>query len=67
MNKISNNIKPHISSIDDVDDVDDVIEQDTFSPSSSPSKIEQWLLAIACTSFFPLVYLVGSFVKEWLN
>jgi len=27
-----------------------------------PSKLEKWLVAIACASFFPLVYLIGRAV-----
>jgi len=26
------------------------------------SKLEKWLVAIACVSFFPLVYLIGKAV-----
>lgn len=30
-------------------------------------KVEKWLIALACLSFFPLIYLLGKAVTKWLN
>ena len=30
-------------------------------------KIKDWVIAIACLSFFPLLYLMGRTIKLWLE
>ena len=31
------------------------------------SKLEKWAVAIACATFFPLIYLIGRTIKYLLN
>lgn len=30
-------------------------------------KLERWLVTIACLSYFPLAYLIGKAIIEWLQ
>lgn len=30
-------------------------------------KLERWLVAIACLSYFPLAYLIGKAIIDWLH
>lgn len=31
------------------------------------SKLEKVLIAIACVSFFPMVYLIGRIIIKWIG
>ncbi len=31
------------------------------------SKSQQWLITVACLSFFPLIYFLGKLIIEWIK
>lgn len=39
------------------------------APKMTPvySKTQQWVIGIACITFFPLVYLIGWWITQWLK
>ncbi|MCB0638871.1 MAG: hypothetical protein KDC54_19720 [Lewinella sp.] len=51
------------------------MENHTASKRTSPAPQQptsfttnrQWLVTIACLTFFPLIYLLGRTVLEWLS
>lgn len=44
-----------------------VEEKEKENPMIEESEPTSWLVALACLSFFPLLYLLGKTVMSWLG
>ncbi len=44
-----------------------VIRRDSSASGINTRKVEKAIIGIACLSFFPLTYLIGRIIIQWLS